>query len=576
MAKDLKLKNKKANRGKKAKLAADKPDMLDAVNKFFDARLNLVFWSTLVIAFIISLLLFDTKVSIGGDDSEYIIGAKKFMEGLKFPTWHGSFYPIFLSFFMSIFGVNVVAFKVVSIPLMLGQHFIIFKTFQNRVPSFLLAMILLALSINGHLLYFSSSTYSEGLFFLLQALVIYFFFKLDDKINISEGLKNTWKNWLALGFIMFLLFLTRNIGLGVIISVVLYFLLNKRWLSSLYTIVAFFIFQLPFTLYKSLRWGIIGSGASSQFNTMFYKHAYDRSQGTEDFLGFVTRFWDNSMLYLSKHLYIILGLKPMGSVDLSVLLVIATYLIFFISVYFVYKKHKQLVFVGLYLAVMLGATFVSQQKHWDQYRLVLIFLPQILLFFGYGMYFLFKSKYLKLVQVFAVILMFLIPMFMLNHTVPLVRANIPTLQKNMDGNTLYGFTPDWVNYISMCQYAAKTVPEDAGIACRKPNIASIYSEGRDFFGIYRLNTKDPDSLLNYLEVNNVQYVVIGSLRINPKMKTDRTINTIRNFLGLIVQKYPRMFQQMHVVGTDEQAVLFKVLWENKEFTVDPALKPEEN
>jgi hypothetical protein len=576
MAKQTKAYKKKAIKSKKIKDLKDKLDFFDRLNKFFDRYLKAIFWITLAIAFIISMFLFDTKVSIGGDDSEYIIGAKKFMEGVKFPTWHGSFYPMFLSFFMMIFGVNVVAFKILSIPLMLGQHFLIFQTFKNRIPSFLLAMVLLALSINGHLLYFSSSTYSEALFFFLQALLIYFFFILDDKLRISASIKSTWKNWLAFGFVMFLLFLTRNIGLGVIISVVLYFLINKNWLPAVYTIASFLVFQLPFTLYKSVRWGLVGTGAESQFNTMFYKHAYDRSQGTEDLIGFITRFWDNSMLYLSKHLYIELGLLSIGSIEKSGFLVILTYLLFFVAFVYIYKKHKQLVFLGIYLAVMLGATFVSQQAHWDQYRLVLIFIPQILVFFVYGMYLLFKTQYVKMFQVFLIAYLFVMPLFMLGHTIPLIRANTPTLKKNMDGNTLYGFTPDWVNYISMCQHVEKTLPDSVGVACRKPNIASIYSEGRDFFGIYRLPSQDPDTLLNYLEVNNIDYVIIGSLRTVPKMKTDRTITTIRNYLYFIQQKYPRIFSQVHSVGKDEGAVLVKILWENKSFTADPALKPKDN
>ncbi len=507
--------------------------------------------------------MFDTKVSIGGDDSEYIIGAKRFLEGRSFPTWHGSFYPIFLSFFTLIFGINVVIFKIVSIPLMLGHQYFMFKAFKQRIPSFILVITLFVISLNAHILYFSSSTYSEALFFFLQALVFYTFFILDDKINQDPSLPNTWKNWLSFGFVMFLLFLSRNIGLGLIIAAVIYFLLNKKWMSSLYVIASFLVFQLPFILYKKLVWNIVGSGAEGQFNTMFFKHFYDRSQGTEDFMGFVIRTWDNSLLYLSKHLYVLLGLKPIGNNETSAALTIFTYIIFALAVYFVFRKQKQLFFVGIYLSVMIGATFVSQQKHWDQFRLILLYIPLIVLFISYGFYTIFKTKKLKPIQIILAVLLFLLPLASLKHSVIKIKGNMPSLKKNIEGNTLYGFTPDWINYIEMCKYAGKTAPADVGIASRKPNIASIYADGRDFLGLYRVSSQDADSLLIPFEKKKIKYVVLASLRINPNMKTDRTINTVRNYLYFIQQKYPQLFRQVHTIGTDEKAHLIEVVWENR-------------
>ncbi|MCF8374112.1 MAG: hypothetical protein K9H64_20995 [Bacteroidales bacterium] len=558
-----------APHGKKSKVEEQKPDVFDRLNKFFDSKLTVVFWLSMAVALIISLLMFDTKVSIGGDDSEYIIGAKKFLEGTQFPTWHGSFYPIFLSFFTLIFGINVVAFKVISIPLMLGHHFFMFKTFKSRVPSFVLFILLLVLALNAHILYFSSSTYSESMFFFLQGLALYIFFKLDDKLNEGATLSESWKKWLGFGGVMFLLFLSRNIGLGLIIAAVLYFLLNKKWMASLYTVASFLVFQLPFILYKKLVWGIIGSGAEGQFRTMFYKHFYDRSQGTEDFMGFLVRIWDNSMLYLSKHLYILLGFKPLGSTDTNAFLVIFTYLLFFVALYLIFKNKKQFFFVGIYLSVMIGATFVSQQKHWDQYRLILIYVPLIVLMISMGFYQLTKLKYLKFLQIFLAVFLLVVPLLMLKQSVDQIKTNMPNLSKNMEGNTLYGFTPDWINYIEMCRYAAKTVPADAGIACRKPNIASIYANGRDFDGFYRVPSQNADSLLLKFENRNIKYVVLGSLRINPKMKTDRIINTMQNYLAIIQQKYPHIFRQLHTIGSDEPAYLIEILWENRSVVNTP-------
>ncbi len=85
------------------------------LDAFFGRNLHIVFFISLILTIILGIYLFDVKIDEGGDDSDYILSAKKFLEGRSFPTWHGAFYPIFLSLPMLIFGVNVVVFKVLSL-----------------------------------------------------------------------------------------------------------------------------------------------------------------------------------------------------------------------------------------------------------------------------------------------------------------------------------------------------------------------------------------------------------------------------------------------------------------------------
>jgi hypothetical protein len=40
---------------------------------------------------------FDIKVQIGGDESDYLISALDFLNGVAFPSWPGSLYPIVIS-----------------------------------------------------------------------------------------------------------------------------------------------------------------------------------------------------------------------------------------------------------------------------------------------------------------------------------------------------------------------------------------------------------------------------------------------------------------------------------------------
>jgi hypothetical protein len=109
------------------------------------------------------------------------------------------------------------------------------------------------------------------------------------------------------------------------------------------------------------------------------------------------------------------------------------------------------------------------------------------------------------------------------------------LAKNLSGNLLYGFTPDWVNYIQMSKWAAKNTPPDQLTAVRKADISFLYGE-RKFFGISRVPSLTVDSFLKTLpdtsqylsiQVGNNDYGVIAS---NPALRS--------KIVGFVNGKFP--------------------------------------
>jgi hypothetical protein len=72
----------------------------------------------------------------------------------------------------------------------------------------------------------------------------------------------------------------------------------------------------------------------------------------------------------------------------------------------------------------------------------------------------------------------------------------------------------------------------------------------------------PDSLVNLLRRNNVDYVIRGNLRLNPAQKTERVINTVHRYMYYIEQKYRGIFSTVHQIGgnEDEPAYLFQIHW----------------
>ena len=103
---------KPSNSGKKQKNSNTSPtkdtkpspsngrDFIDTVDQFLTKRLNLIFYLSLGLAILFSILLFDVKVGPGGDDSAYIQRAFNFVHGFIFPGYQGPLYPMVLSPFI--------------------------------------------------------------------------------------------------------------------------------------------------------------------------------------------------------------------------------------------------------------------------------------------------------------------------------------------------------------------------------------------------------------------------------------------------------------------------------------------
>jgi hypothetical protein len=134
---------------------------------------------------------------------------------------------------------------------------------------------------------------------------------------------------------------------------------------------------------------------------------------------------------------------------------------------------------------------------------------------------------------------------------------------------------------------ASNWPIDLQLAIKQANVAYI-AEGNDIYGIYNLKgasgdaitqalaqfkvipfTTDsilnrvrvssqscfavsPDTLINTLHRNKVDYVIVASLRANPNFNTGNIINNIQRYLYFVEQKYPGILTLVHQIGTSDQ------------------------
>ena len=633
-----------------------------SVENYFRKKSTLFFVISLLLTAILGLYLFDVKINEGGDDSSYIEMAHRFIKGKGFPTFHGEFYSIFLGLPVAIFGINLFVLKLTSYFFILGHLVFFYLTFKDRISSTLLVLTILVISVSSNILFFSSQTYSEAMFMFLQSLSFFIVFRLLDRLNENKlNYLNLWPLWISSTFLIFLFVITRNIGLALLLSLIAYLIIDRKYYAILYVVLLYLLFAYSFEFYKRIFWDIDKTALTQQTDYIFLKNPYNAALGKEDFAGMVTRFFANMKMYLSRHFFTSISLRSADKTDASYVPAIVLIIIFLTGLYFAFRKNKSMLLTGIYLGIAVFTTFITLNQSWGQLRMIVVFIPLIILFLAFCIDELSKTKRLGILYPLLLILFVFIFFKSFGQSIKKARDNDEVLKKNISGNPYYGFTPDWVNFLKMSEWVGKNLPDSVGVASRKPSMSFIYSKGKEFYGIYRIplesgdsiinrfkeenrqicmfdlndlgrknvpgmtqlqirrstdavigqssglygihqlnDLKDnqvvnacndygihyylepdtflkvlhqskeqyygiyPDSLLNNLRKNHVDYVIMASLRMNPKMKTDRTVNTIQRYLYYIEIKYFNLFTVVKQIGKDDEepAKLIKINYEH--------------
>ena len=549
----MRKKTKKNRKNLVKKKRLQKVSFLDNFARFFEKRTSffLYFFPLATLAF--SLLLFDLKIGVGGDDSAYIKRAYDLVHLHRFPAFQAPFYPILLSPFIAIWGIQLGLLKLLSTAFITASIYLIFKSLNRNIPTLILFPALLILVGNAPLLFYASQTYVEAFFLFTQSILIWFFFKyFITEMPEKEPVKQ-YQNILLLGFILFLNSITKNIGIASLLVVTIYFLLEKSWKPALYTILSFAAFFVVFQLLKSILWSESTIQMQTQAQTLLLKNAYSLSEGNETLGGFFERFLENSQIYLSKHLFYFLGLRERLAVS-NLWGTLATFGLFFLSLYMVFKKNKYLTFIALHLIFMYGITFVVLQTVWDSGRMIIVFFPLTLIFLLSGLYFL-KDK-IKADWYHAIYIAFVGVLFATTWLAGAkkVAAHLPIIQENLRGNKVAGLSPDWVNFINMSEYAASLSTDTVMVACRKPDVSFIYT-GQPFYGIFKVPMQSTSQFFDTLQQKNIKYTLLYELQIDKKVKDLRELSLIKKYnIGFWNIPIRQAKQQTTVVGVYRDSI----------------------
>lgn len=547
---------------------AAKMTAFDKIEKFCSSKQNIIIIVSCLLALIFSVLLFNPDVSVGGDDSEYIRGSYNFVHGIAFPSWQGPLYPIFLAPLIAIFGINIVILKFLSAICWVASVYFTYKLLVKISNYTIASAISIITSVSLLLNSYASTTYSEPFFMLLQALFLGYLIGLLQKDgslttfapNCSKKLllKSIIPQTFILALLSYALYQTRSVAIVTIPFALIVLLFEKKFLLTSLYFGWTAIIHLLNNLYRSVVWDTTSVSFNGQLNKAFLKNFYKASDGTEDFMGLVQRFWDNSQLYLSKHLAKMSGFLPFNQSQISTSLTIFIYLLVIVAFIILWKKHKRSCYSIIYASFMIGSTFILLQKTWDQERLIMIYYPLILGFVLFALYRLFSNGPLAKMQWIPIMLTAILFISTTAQTTAYLLTTYK-IEHRFSSGRYESYTQDWQNYMLASKWAEKNLPDTSVVICRKSQMSWIASGGSNIFkGITRVPTTNPDTLIMNLKEMGATHVIMGNLRINPNIKTDRTINTVRNTLYYITTKLPAAFKLVKSFGKDEQAYVFEV------------------
>lgn len=558
MAKKEKHQHQQKNQKQESPIVA-KNGLLGKLDAWFERNNKKVFYSLLFFSTIFSLLLFDSKVSEGGDDSGYIQRAWEFLHEGVFPYFQGPAYPVFLSIFVKFFGLNVIALKFFSVLCQIGFVWFTYKAFVNRIPFTVLFALISFIAFNHFIQYYASQTFTETFFLFVQSVCLYVVFKIMDSIDENqsfvEGLKKNYLKWLIFGLMFVLLSISKSIAFVCIVGVVLYFIFNKNYKQAAYAIIAFFVIRI---IYQLITTALFGPADTGQLEMMLRKELYKPEAGHEDFGGLINRFFNNFNTYISLHMYRLLNLRNVGT-DATKIIPALSYIstvILAIITFLSYKKNKIVFFSCIYLITFCGGIFFGVQAANMQDRLIIIVMPLIFLVLFYGAYELSKrSSMAQGVVVFFGAFMLLVT---IGKSTIIAQKNTTALKKNLGGDIYYGYTPDWQNFLKMSKYCADSLPDSAQVLSRKPNMSFIYGNGKKFAGQYWVTTMNADSVKMEWKSKKIEYIILPNIRQNPAKNNGRIINTIHRMLGPYAQQNPGKVELVKTIGTNEKCELYKI------------------
>lgn len=509
----------------------------------FKVLLPVIYSVILLVAFFVSYVaVFDKKIDLNGDDTNYYFLGKAIASGKGYTNIHefgqsphNHFppgYPVIIAGICKFFSDDLGFVKGVNGFFLLASIVLLclitWKIRQNIHLTFLVALLSL---LNGHLLEYSVNTMSEVPFMFFSLLCILL------TLNTSFE-KPVYKNHLF-GLLVICLSFTyhiRSTGIAMLIGVLAYLVLKKNWSYTVACLAGFVLLALPWYIRGS------GLGGNSYLGQLVMKNAYRPELGKMELTDWLQRIGNNMLRYVSREIPSgIEGMKidydaPVHVMETIKGAIMVQMILF--GLWLLKRKTENLLsfFMLSYMAILFLWPGV-----WVGVRFLLPLLPLLLFLLFNGLFetvrwTLSKLKVKNYQTITAVVILLVAAMLIKSYAHP-----IKELKKAAKND----FPANYKNYFDLAAWAKANTPDSSVFCCRKREMFFLYS-GRLTTGY--LPTVNTEEQLAWLQKGEIDYVVLDALGF---ADTER-------YLEPVIKKYRHRFKIVkHIKKPD--TYLYQVL-----------------
>jgi len=527
-----------------------------------------IFTVLIIASLFLSFISFNARISEAHDDALYLEGGWRYVNEFPdyFYTQNAPLYPMLLALLIKIMGFKLIIFKIFSTLFNVAGLILIYKALRGKIPAVVFIPVMIFQACNHLIIYYASMTFTEAFYFFLQGLFFFYAAKLVEMIS-AEGVqvRPQLKTWLMLGLSMFLVSTAKSSAIVVIPAVLLFFAIEKNWKALGVSLASYLVFKIPYEIIVKLTWSAQNQFAG-QSKILLQKDPYDKTQGNEDFAGFIQRFLENCNLSLSKRFYQLLGWKDEANVDAHTFVTLLTVVLALFGFWRLFKdKNKTMIVLGLFTGAQLILSFLILQIKWDQPRITLVCMPVLLILMFYTIYSLTDTPGIGQ-TIYLFIAMLVIGSVCISSFKRGLK-NVPIIQKNLKGDKYFGYTQDWQNFLKCSEWCADSLDANSLVASRKAPMSFVYGKGKKFFPIYSVIFRDsatkmsnPDSALAFFKKNKVTHVMLANLRANPNDPAMGIINTVHHIFIPIFEAYPNKLRLVHKEGVYEETELYEIVY----------------
>lgn len=498
---------------------------------------NLNYIIVLVLLFVITFsFIFNKKIDMNGDNCEYYMLSTSIAKGFGYiniaspdqePS--GTFppgYPLIMSL-VRIFTNKIVAQKILNGIFLMASSLLIFHFIRkNKLPDSLAFIVSASILLNVNILHFATMMMSEMSYLLFTVIALWTLFKIDfDKPFFKD------KYFYLLIFSTGYAYHIRTQGIALIVAVICYLLITKKWKTTLGYLSGIVLCLIPWMV----RNHITGVGSSRYLNQIFTVNNHRPEEGTLEVFDLISRFFDTLIMLVTKA--IPNSITPYFNVDYNVETTIGEWFIavvlfgIIITGFWQFKKLR--FFFIFYVLANLSLISLFNDPGENRYITTLIPFLEIGLFIGLYKLLTNVVQKTKIAKSFS-------PWILI---VPLIIFPYPQLKDEHERNKS-SFPPNYLNFFRIAAASRKQLQPDVVICSRKPGLFYIYSQSK--VCNYKW-TNDDKLLIQGLIDSKVDYVVLDQLGYS---------TTIR-YLYPAMKKHEELFiPVMHIPNPDTYLLKF--------------------